>query len=205
MILAQVVSRWASLVLKVIKLWPPLWNEDCFFKLLFSPSVLSNSLWPHGLQHAMLPCPSPTPRACSNSCPLSQWCHPTISSSVIAFSSFLQSFPASGSFPKSQLFSSGGQSIGPSASTSVLLMDIQYWFPLGLTDWISLQSRRLSKSLFQCQVVNIFHLLGIIALQKSSKIFWCVFLEAKPGSWPKAVLLFLNCSSLVSASPPFPV
>ena len=85
----------------------------------------------HGLQHARLPCPSPTPRACPNSCPLSQWCHPPISSSVILFSSCLQSFPASGSFPFSQFFASGGQSIGVSASTSVLPMNIQDWLPLG--------------------------------------------------------------------------
>ena len=96
---------------------------------LISPSVMSNSLLPHGLQHARLPCPSPS-GACSDSCPLSQWCHPTISSSVIPFSSCLQSFPASGSFLMSQLFSSNGQSIGTSAS--VLLMNIQDWFPLGL-------------------------------------------------------------------------
>ena len=101
---------------------------------------MSESLWPHGLQHARLPCPSPTPGACSNSCPLSWWCHSTISSSFVPFSSSLQSFPASGSFPMSQ-FSSGGQSIGASASTSVLSVDIQDWFPLGLTGLISLQSK----------------------------------------------------------------
>ena len=86
----------------------------------FSCSTMSDSLWPHGLQHARLPCPSPTPRACSNSCPSSQWCHPTISSSIVPFSSCLHSFPASGSFPMSQFFASGGQSIGASASASVL-------------------------------------------------------------------------------------
>ena len=96
----------------------------------FSSSVVSNSLGPHGLQHARPLCPSPTPRVYSNSCPLGWWCHPTISSSVIPFSSCLQSFPASGSFPMSQLFASGGQSIGPSASASVLPMNIQGWFPL---------------------------------------------------------------------------
>ena len=109
----------------------------------FSLSVESDSLQPQGLQHARLPCPSPTPRACSNSCPLSRWCHPTISSSVIPFSSCLQSFPASGSFPMSQFFSSGGQSTG--ASASVLSMNFQDWFPLGWTSWISLQSKRLSR------------------------------------------------------------
>ena len=105
----------------------------------FSRSVVSNSLRPHGLQHARLPCLSPTPGACSNSCPSSQWCHPTISSSVIPFSFCLQSFPASGSFPMSQLFASGGQSIGASPSALVLPMNIQDWFPLGLTGLISLQ------------------------------------------------------------------
>jgi len=110
----------------------------------FSCSVVSNSLWPHGQQHARPPCPSPTPGVYSNSCPLSQWCHPTISSSVVPFSSHLQSFPASGSFQMSQLFASGGQSIGVSASTSVLPMNIQDWFPLGWTSWISLQFKGLS-------------------------------------------------------------
>ena len=100
-----------------------------------SNSVMSASLWPHGLQHTRPPCPSPTPRACSNSGPLSWWCHPTISSSVSPFSSCLQSFPASGSFPMSQLFVSGSQSI--EASASVLPMNIQDWFPLGFTGWIS--------------------------------------------------------------------
>ena len=108
--------------------------------LLFSCSVVSDSLWPHGPQHARLRCPSPPPRTCSNSCPLSQWCHPTISSSVIPFSSCLQSFPASGSFQMSQLFASGGQSVGASALASVFSMNIQDWFPLGWTGWISLQS-----------------------------------------------------------------
>ena len=111
----------------------------------FSCSVVSDSLWPHGLQHARLPCPSPTPGACSNSCLLSRWCHPTISSSVIPVSSCLQSFAASGSSPMSQFFVSAGQSIRVSASVSVLPMNIQNWFPLGLTDLISLQSKGLSR------------------------------------------------------------
>ena len=106
--------------------------------LLFSRSVVSGPLWPHGLQHARLPCPSLSPRACSNSCPLSRWCHPTSSSSVTCFSSYPQSFPASGSFPVSQFFASGGQSIGASTSPSVLPLNIQGWFPLGLTGLISL-------------------------------------------------------------------
>ena len=114
--------------------------------LLFIHSVVSDSLWPHGLQHARLPCPSPSPRACSNSCPLSQWCHPTISSSVVPFSSCSQSFPASGSFPINWLFTLGGQSIGVSASASVLPINIQDWFPLGLIGWISLQSRDSQES-----------------------------------------------------------
>ena len=99
----------------------------------------------HGLQHARPPCPSPTPGVYSNSCPLSQWCHPTISSSVIPFSSCPQSFPASESFPMSQLFASGGQSNGVSASTSVLSVNTQDWSPLGWTGWISLQSKGLSR------------------------------------------------------------
>ena len=114
------------------------------FSVQFSHSVVSNSLQPHGLQHARLPCPPPTPGACSNSCPSSHWCHPTISSLIVSFSC-LQSFPASGSFPMSQFFESGGQSIGVSASASVLPMNIQDWFPLGWTDWISLQSKGLSR------------------------------------------------------------
>ena len=97
----------------------------------FSGSVVSDSLWAHELQHASLPHPSPTPKAYSNSCPLSQWCHSTISSSVVPFSSHLQSFPGSGSFPMSQFFTSGGQSTGVSASASILPMNIQDWFPLG--------------------------------------------------------------------------
>ena len=104
---------------------------------------MSSSLQPCGLQHARLPCPSPTPRACSNSCPYSWWCPPTISSSVVLFSSCPQSFPASGSFLMSQFFTSGGQSIG--VSSSVLPMNIQDWFPLGWTGWISLQSKGLSR------------------------------------------------------------
>ena len=99
----------------------------------------------HGLQHTRLPCPSSTPKAFSNSCPLSWWCHPAISSSVILFFSCLQYFPASGSFPMSQFFASGGQSIGASASASVLPVNIQDWFPLGWTGWISLLSKGLSR------------------------------------------------------------
>ena len=111
----------------------------------FCRSVTSDSLWPHGLQHTRPPCPSPTPRAYANSCPWSRWCHPAISSSVFPFSSCLQSFPASGSFPMNQFFTSGGQRIGVSASATVLPMNIQDWFPLGWTGWISLQSKGLSR------------------------------------------------------------
>ena len=106
---------------------------------------MSDSLRPYGLQYARLSCPSPTPGAYSNSCPLSWWCHPTISSSVIPFSSRLQSFPASGSFPMSQFFASGGKSIGVSASASVLPMNTQDWCPLGWTGFISLQPRGFSR------------------------------------------------------------
>ena len=111
----------------------------------FHCSVVSDSLRPHGLQPARPPCPSPTPRVYPNSCPLSRWCRLTISSSVVPFSSCPQSFPASGSFQMSQLFASGGQRIGVSASTSVLPMNIQDWSPLGWTGWISLQSKGLSR------------------------------------------------------------
>ena len=113
--------------------------------VLFSRSVMSDSLQPHGLQYTRLPCPTPTPGVYSDSCPLNWWCHPTISSSVTPFSSRLQSFPASGSFQMSQFFVSGGQSIGVSASASVLPVNIQDRFPLGLTGWISLQSKGLSR------------------------------------------------------------
>jgi len=115
----------------------------------FSHSVVSDSLRPHESQHARPPCPSPTPGVHSNSRPLSRWCHPAISSSVVPFSSWPQSLPASGSFPMSQLFAWGGQSIGVSASASVLPMNTQDWSPLGWTGWISLQSKGLSKSLLQ--------------------------------------------------------
>ena len=124
--------------------------EICFKKLSwssvqFSHSVVSDSLQPHGLQQARLPCSSPTPGVYSNSCPLSQWCHPTISSSIVLFSSRLQSFPKSESFQMSQFFVSDDQSIGVSALTSALPMNIRDWFPLVWTGWISLQSKGLSR------------------------------------------------------------
>ena len=112
----------------------------------FSCSAMSDSLRPHGMQHARLPCPLPAPRVYSNSCPLSWWCHPTISSSIISISSHLQSFPASGSFPISQFLAWGGQSIGASASASVLPMNTQNWFPLGLIGLISLSPRDSQES-----------------------------------------------------------
>ena len=127
------------------------WYWIHYFKLWatqsvqFSCSVVSDSLRPHGLQRVRPPCLSPTSGAYLNSCPLSWWCHPTISSSVIPFSSCPQSFPASGSLPMSQLFASGGQHTGVSASASVLPMNIQDWSPLGWTGWISLQSKGLSR------------------------------------------------------------
>ena len=125
--------------------WLQSLSSVTFSSVQFSHSVVSDSLRPHGLQHTRPPCPSPTPRVYTNSCPLSRWCHPTISSSVVPFSSHLQSFPASGSFQISQFFTSGGQSIGVSASTSVIPMNTQDWSPLGWTYWISLLSSGLSK------------------------------------------------------------
>ena len=121
------------------------WTELKWMSDQFSSSVMSDSLWPHGLQHARPPCPSPTPGVCSNSYPLSRWSDLTIPSSVVPFSSHLQSFPSSRCFPMSQFFASGCQSIGISASASVLAMNIQDWFPLGWTSWISLQSKGLSR------------------------------------------------------------
>ena len=120
-------------------------SSACWLSVQFSHSVVSNSLRPHWLQHARLPCPSPTPRAYSNSCPSSQWCRPTISSTVVPFFYCLQYFPTSGSFPISQFFTSGSQSNGVSASASVLQMNIHDWFPLGLTGWISLQPKGHSR------------------------------------------------------------
>ena len=121
----------------------PQTHETCS-RVQFSCSVVSDSLWSYGLQHSRLPCPSPTTGAHSNSCPLSRWCHPTISFSVVPFSSHPQSFPASGSFPISQFFASGGQCIGVSVSTSVLPVNIEDWLPLGWIGWISLLSNGLS-------------------------------------------------------------
>ena len=129
----------------------------CAVSVQFSHSVVSDSLWPHELQHARPPCLSPTSGVYSNSCPSNRWCHPTISSSVVLFSSCLQSLPASGSFQMSQLFTSGWPSIGVSASTSVLPMNIQDWFPLRLTGWISLQSKGLSRVFSNTKVTICFN------------------------------------------------
>ena len=120
-------------------------SKPLFSFLQFSCSIVSDTLRPHESQHIRPPCPSPTPRVYSNSCPSNQWCHPAISSSVVPFSSCPQSLPASGSFPMSQLVTWGGQSIGVSASASVLPMNTQAWSPLGWTGWISLQSKGLSR------------------------------------------------------------
>ena len=149
--------------------------------LLFSYSVMSNSLQPHGLQHARLLGPSLFPRVCSNSRPLSQWCHPIISSSVVPFSSYPQIFPASGSFPVSWLFTSRGQSIGDSASASVLPMNIQGWFPLGWTGLISLWSKWLSR-IFSNTTVQKFQFFSLIShgnlsnCSKNSKENWAFLL-----------------------------
>ena len=121
----------------------PVWSRSMHRSVQFSPSVMSDSSQPHGLQHARLPWPSPSPRVHSNSCPLSQWCHPAISFPVVPFSSCLQYFPASGFFPMCHFFASGGHSIGLTAS--VLPMNIQDWFPLGWTGLISLESKGLSR------------------------------------------------------------
>ena len=124
----------------------------------------------HGLQHARLPCPSPTPGVHSNSRPLSWWCHPTISSSIFPFSSSFQSFPSSGYFPMSQFFTSGGQSIGVSASASVLPMNIQDWFPLEWTGWISLQPKGLSRVFSNITVQRHQFFLTQLSLQSNSHI-----------------------------------
>ena len=148
-----------------------------FFKSVqFSCSVVSNSLWPHGLQHARLPCPSPTPGACSNSCPSSPWCHPTISSSVFPFSSCLQSSPASGSFPMSQSFTSDGQSIG--ASASFFPMNIQDWFPLG---WPGLISLKKIPSIFSSKIEFITSNIFLLSMW-FRLLSWSVN-SLKVGAW----------------------
>ena len=145
---------------------------------------MSNSLWPHGLQHVRPPCTSPTPGNYWNSCPLSRWCHPTISTSVVPFSSRLQSFPASGSFQMSQFFTSNGQITGDSVSASILSMNIQGWFPLGLTGLISLQSKGTLKRLLQ------HHSLKASILRPSS--FFMVQLSHPYMTTGKAIALILQ-------------
>ena len=134
--------QWEDAVIIHILIQDTSW---CFSSVQFSRSVMSDSLWPHEPQHTRPPCPSPTAGVHPNPCPLSRWCHTSISSSVVPFSSCPQSFPASGSFQMCQLFTSGGQSIGVSASTSVFPVNTQDWSPLGWTSWISLQSKGLSR------------------------------------------------------------
>ena len=145
-------------------------DKKAISSVQFSRSVMSNSLQLHGLQHARLPSPSPTPRDCSNSCPSGWWCYPTISSSEVLFSSCLQSYPASGSSPASQFFPSGGQSIGASASASVLLMNIQDWFPLGLIGLMSLRSKGLSRVLSNTTVQNHQSFSAQLSLLSNSNI-----------------------------------
>ena len=148
-------------------------NSRSFFYLFyisvqFSRSVVSDSLWSHGLQHTRPLCPSLSPRVCSDSCSSSLWCYPTISFSVAPFSSCLQSFPALGSFPMSRLFASGGQSTGASASASVLPMNFQGWFPVGLTGWISLQSK------------------GLLRVFYKTAVWKHQFFNAQPSLWPNS-------------------
>ena len=151
-------------------MWKSYSNIYKFSSVQFSHSVVSNSLRPHEPQHTRPPCPSPTPRVHPNSCPLSGWCHPTISSSVVPFSSCPQSFPASGSFQMSQPFTTGGQSIGVSASASVLPMNTQDWSPLGWTGLISLQSKGLSR-VFSNTAVQKHQFFGTqLSLQSNSNI-----------------------------------
>ena len=160
---------------------------------------MSTSLWPHELQHTRPPCPSPTPGVHQNPCPLSRWCHPTIPSSVVPFSSCPQSFPASGSFPMSQLFSSGGQSTGVSALASVLPMNTQGWSPLGWTGLIFLQSKRLSK-IFSNTTVQKHQFFGAqLSLESNFHIHICLL--EKPYPWlrrtfvGKVMSLLLNMQS----------
>jgi len=160
----------------------------------FSHTVVPGSLQPHGLQHARLPCPSPTLGVYSNSCPLSQWCHPTISSSVVSFSSCPQSFPASGSFLMSQFFTSGGQSIGVSAW--VLPMNIQDWSPLGLTSCISLQSKGLSR-VFSNTTVQKHQFFGSqLSLESNSHVHTWLLEKQSIDKLKYIKYLFDNCNKI---------
>ena len=136
-----------------------------YSNIQFSCSVVSNSLWPHGLQHARPPCPSPTPGVYPNSCPLSRWCHPTISSSVVPFSSRLQSFPASGSFQMSQFFPSGGPSVEVSASALILPMNTQDWSLLEWTGWISAVQSNIMYSYLStfCEIIHVCPFISSLA------------------------------------------
>ena len=158
-----------------------------FSTVQFSHSVVSDSLQPHEPQHTRPPCPSQTHGVYSDLCPLSRWCHSAISSSVVPFSSCPQSFPAVGSFPMSQLFTRGGQSIGVSASTSVLPMNTQDWSPLGWTGWISLQSKGLSR-VFSNTIVQKHQFFGAQLSSQSNSHIHIRPLE-KPEPWPDGPLL----------------
>ena len=158
--ISQIIKMW-SLYIK-INIYCIYWENGKIWKHVSVQSshlLIADSMGPHGLQQTRLPCPSPTPRACSNSCPSSLWWHQTIPSSVIRFSSCLQSCPALGAFPMSQFFASGGQNFGVSASASVLPMNIQEWSPLGLTGLISLLSKGLSR-VFSSTTVQKHQFLG---------------------------------------------
>ena len=160
-------------------------NDHC--SVQFNRSVMSDSLWLHGLQHVRPPCPSTTGRVYSNSSPLSWWCHPTISSSVFPFFSLFQSFPAPGSFEMSHLFPSGSQRIGVSASASVLPVNTQDWSPLGWTGWISLQSKGLSRA-FSNTIVQKHQFFSVqLSLQSNSHIH--TWLLKKPYTWLDGPLL----------------
>ena len=174
-----------------------IWNTFFLFTIS-SVSQLCLTLLPHGLQHARLPCPSPTP-ICSNSCPSSPWCHPTISSSVVPFSSCLPSFPASVSFSMSQVFTSGAQSTGASASASVVPTKIQDWSPLGLTGLIPLQSKRLSRGVFSNTTVQKYQFFGTqLSLWSNSHIHtW--LLEKPKLCWESNISAFYMLSKLAIA------
>ena len=166
--------------------------------VLFSHSVLSDSFRPHGLQHTRLPCPSPTPWACSKSCLSSWWCHPVILSSILPYSSCLLSFAASGSFPMSQFFASGCQSIGASPSASVLPMNIQVWFPLKLTGFIPMQSKGLSRVFFNATVQKHDFFGAQLSLWCTSHIHTWLLGKAQFWLWTfvgKVMSLFFNMLS----------
>ena len=165
---------------------------------MFSHWIMSNSLQPHGLQHTRLPCPSASPGVYSNTCPLSQWCHPTISSSVTA-SSCLQSFPVSGSFPVSQLFASGGQSIG--ASASVLPVKIEGWFPLGLTSLISLLSKGLSRVFYSTTVQEVkLHYHKVSEWEHSHEKIISGFIRSFAGDADDLCWVIKECTLVVTMS-----